>query len=52
MKLLQFKPIELPEPQISDTELVNISKLANVGRREGFSLKDNPTEVLVGDYST
>jgi len=51
--LLQFSEIELPQPQISDAELVSISKYA-VADKSGssLSLQDNPTQFLVGDYSS
>lgn len=50
MKMLQFTDIEMPLPQISDQELVNISKYA--GGSESLAMQDNPTSFLVGDYSS
>lgn len=55
MQLLQFKDIELPSPQISDAELVSISKYANLNKSQhstALNLQDNPTQLLIGDYSS
>jgi hypothetical protein len=49
MQLLQFTDIELPQPQISDQELLNISKFAGA---PSMAMQDNPTSLLVGDYSS
>lgn len=47
-KLLQFSEMELPTPQISDQELISISKFTS----NPVAMQDNPTSFLVGDYST
>lgn len=53
MQLLSFKPIDLPEPIVKDSELVSISKLTTTNKRSGgHGLQDNPTEILAGDYSS
>lgn len=53
MQLLQFKPIELPEPGVKDNELLSIGKMAAADRKvPGMGLQDNPTEILAGDYSS
>ena len=47
MKLLQFSDIDLPQPQISEQELVSI------GKHSTSLLRDNPaTNLLVGDMSS
>jgi len=54
MQLLSFRPIELPEPAIKDSELISIGKFAGAGRKAGagLGLQDNPTEILAGEYSS
>ena len=41
--------MSLPQPQISDQELLSIGKLAD---NSSTQLADNATSYLVGDYST
>lgn len=52
MELLSFKPIELPEPLVKDSELASIGKMTAVNVGGGLGLQDNPTEILAGDYSS